>query len=315
MVHASISLGAVAARRVSSHVEPFAARKAFPISLRQLIFFGRDVNRDKLVTAGNFIRTELPVRLAHRIKDLEVLPYVVGSNPVIKPVFERYVDAFERIRTYPVIRTFEDNLQFCEFMKGLLEEHLVIIPLLARALQDSAKETPASQLDAFMAKMLRSRISRRILTQQHIALSEQYASGSFERGAASDRFVGVVDNRLCPAEVAERCARLVTSAMIDEVPEHEHAQLRFDIDGNTKATFSYLPEHLEYILFELYRNSAKATLARHGDHACEHPISTTICESGTDMLIRVSDQGVFLLFSLSILTDPVSQLAGSPRSI
>jgi hypothetical protein len=42
------------------------------------------------------VRTELPVRLAHRIRDLQNLPYIVGTHPSLAKVYGLYVDAFER---------------------------------------------------------------------------------------------------------------------------------------------------------------------------------------------------------------------------
>lgn len=42
------------------------------------------------------LRTELPTRLSHRLRDLQQLPYVVASNPHIANVYELYLEAFEQ---------------------------------------------------------------------------------------------------------------------------------------------------------------------------------------------------------------------------
>lgn len=38
--------------------------------------------------SANYVRTELPVRIAHRIRDLQALPYVVVTQEGIARVYE-----------------------------------------------------------------------------------------------------------------------------------------------------------------------------------------------------------------------------------
>jgi hypothetical protein len=41
------------------------------------------------------LRTELPTRLSHRLRDLQSLPFGVASHPRIEHVMELYLEAFE----------------------------------------------------------------------------------------------------------------------------------------------------------------------------------------------------------------------------
>ena len=38
--------------------------------------------------SANYVRTELPVRIAHRLRDLQVLPYVVVTQEGVAKVYE-----------------------------------------------------------------------------------------------------------------------------------------------------------------------------------------------------------------------------------
>jgi len=38
--------------------------------------------------SANYVRTELPVRIAHRIRDLQALPYVVVTQEGVGKVYE-----------------------------------------------------------------------------------------------------------------------------------------------------------------------------------------------------------------------------------
>ena len=49
-------------------LEQYAAQDYKTVSLRQLTVFGRSITLDKLLRSANYIRQELPVRLAHRIR-------------------------------------------------------------------------------------------------------------------------------------------------------------------------------------------------------------------------------------------------------
>lgn len=52
-------------------------------------------SRIKLTWIYLQLRTELPTRLSHRLRDLQELPFVVASHPRLQHVYELYLEAFE----------------------------------------------------------------------------------------------------------------------------------------------------------------------------------------------------------------------------
>lgn len=94
-------------------LEQYASRPATRMTLRQLVFFGRTLGRDRekilkvssqlmlhsthLIPkkSANYVRQELAVRIAHRIRDLQALPFVVMTNAHLEEVYEKYWMAFE----------------------------------------------------------------------------------------------------------------------------------------------------------------------------------------------------------------------------
>lgn len=97
-------------------------------------------------------------RLAHRIRDMQTLPYCVVANPRFNEVYELYYEAFDRFRRVPEVRTLGDNDAFCVDISNMLKRHLSVIPKLAMGiLETSADEMlPAKELDGFMNAILRS---------------------------------------------------------------------------------------------------------------------------------------------------------------
>ncbi|KAL4788530.1 branched-chain alpha-ketoacid dehydrogenase kinase [Aspergillus varians] len=281
--------------RPASALDQFVERQIRPISLRQLTFFGRTLTESRLISSANYVRTELPTRLAHRLREIQKLPYVVVANPHFSLVYELYYKAFERFRTVPEIRTLDDNDRFCDILRKTLTEHLVVIPRLAMGVLECRGLLPADAMDQFMNNLLRARISRRVIAEQHLALTETFNSpwhfpGSQDRTDLNADFVGEVFLKCNAKEVVERCGKLVQdmirqSSGSDKIPE-------ISVQGHLDATFPYMLSHLEYIIGELLRNSVQAVSERHQIlQRTPPPIEVLICEAPQHVIIRVSDQG------------------------
>jgi hypothetical protein len=96
------------------------------------------------------------VRIAHRLRDIQKLPYVVVANPHLSLVYELYYKAFERFRVIPEIKTLEDNERFCDILRKTLKEHLVVIPKLAMGVLECRDLVAPGVMDQFMNTLLRS---------------------------------------------------------------------------------------------------------------------------------------------------------------
>ena len=134
----------------------WVAKEARPISLRQLMVFGRSLTEARLISSANYVRTELPTRIAHRLRDMQRLPYVVVSNPRIHDVYELYYDAFDLFRRIREIKTLDDNDRFCSELSRMLRAHLTVIPKLTMGMLECSGLMPAEELDTFMSTLLRS---------------------------------------------------------------------------------------------------------------------------------------------------------------
>ena len=66
--------------RPSAVLDDWVQRESRPISLRQLTFFGRTLTEARLLHSANYVRMELPTRIAHRLRDMQKLPFIVCSQ-------------------------------------------------------------------------------------------------------------------------------------------------------------------------------------------------------------------------------------------
>ncbi|THH15041.1 hypothetical protein EW146_g5379 [Bondarzewia mesenterica] len=276
-------------------LELYAAKQAQRLSLRQLVFYGRSMTEDRLIKNANYVRTELPVRIAHRLRDLQALPYVVVVQEGVAKVYELYWAAFEKFRRFPRIDTLADNVDFCSLLRELLDEHASVIPNLSLGLSLSSPHLAPDKLDSFMRRMLVSRISRRVLAEHHLALSE--ALSGHDRIPSGEGHVGIIFTGLRVERSIRKCARLLRESPhgSNSLPSGDVEWPEVIIDGHLDTKFSYIREHLEYIIFELLKNSMQAVVAKHSDISPLPPIRVTIVAGVNDISMRISDQGGGLL--------------------
>ncbi|CAG8591567.1 3474_t:CDS:10, partial [Paraglomus occultum] len=73
------------------------------VSLRQMVQFGQNPSQGTLFRASQFLADELPIRLAHRVKELEELPHSLSKMPSIIKVKNWYAQSFEDLINFPKI--------------------------------------------------------------------------------------------------------------------------------------------------------------------------------------------------------------------
>lgn len=251
-------------------LDNYISQPPTPLTLRQLIFYERHINTERLLKSANYVRTELPIRIAHRIREFQKLPYILGTNPHIEAVYELYWQAFERIRKIPTITTRQENEDFCDILQESLDAHLVVIPQLAKGIYECEQQQIMSmeRLDRFMNATLRSRISRRVLTEHHLVLSQRRES---------------IFNICSSHDVLTKCIHLVQA--------HNHEKPRqfapkISMNG-TDTEFQYVSDHVEYIIYQLLSNAFRHSISTQG----QNEIKVTLCSNETDVLFRISDQG------------------------
>ena len=100
-----------------------------------------------------------------------------------------------------------------------------------------------------MRRMLVSRISRRVLAEHHLALSQAFEknkAGKIPPGVP----VGIIHTELNVKECIERCVAYLRSRPYDADHDLVHGSVNVDwsqvvIDGQLDTTFAYIREHFE----------------------------------------------------------------------
>lgn len=269
----------------------YSRKNPHPVSLRQLAGYGKTLTKQKILSSANFVRLELPIRLAMRIRDLQTLPFGVVNNFHLAQIYELYYHLFNAFRKIGTIHTLDDNDKFCETLSTLLDDHVFNLPhLMMGALEVSIlTNLPKGELDQFMSSMLRSRISRRVIVEQHLSLTENYKTSPYLTKPPD--FIGEIFAHCNAVEQLEIVSNMIKKSMVDISPDLERMP-DLEIEGDLETTFPFIVPHLHFLFGEILRNSYESTIKHHASHEGKlPPIKITIINSSNEVLFRISDQG------------------------
>ena len=100
-----------------------------------------------------------------------------------------------------------------------------------------------------MRRMLVSRISRRVLAEHHIALSQSYVGDQATGGRrdTSEAHVGIIFTSIDVKKCIEHCAQLLQVQPLEEPELVDVPMPEVIIEGHTETKFTYIRAHLEYV--------------------------------------------------------------------
>lgn len=144
----------------------------------------------------------------------------------------------------------------------------------------------------YKADWCKQRISRRVIAEQHLALTDTFNSPwHIPLPSSESDFVGEVLLKCNARDIVQQCGEFAQN--LAEISGGSRTLVPdINIQGHLGATFPYVLSHLEYVVGELLRNSVQAVMqANMGSSTKPPPIEVLICEAPQHVVIRISDQG------------------------
>ena len=256
---------------------------------------------------ANFLRNELPVRLAHRIQDLDKVP-MMRDMPSVQLVKGIYIRSFVDLVKYGAIMTAEDEAAFAYFLNEKFDLHSKVLIQMARGayelrkalrlkhgsisdweeLSAAAAEGDTDSLDfsqmqelhAFLDRFYMSRIGIRVLAGQYLALRQQPIPD----------YIGMICLKTSPYKIVQQAAKDATLMCRKQYGDAPVVQ----INGRCDLTFPYIPTYLHYMLLELIKNAMRATVEKHaGSEGPYPPVMVIIADEhdNEDVVIKIADVG------------------------
>jgi pyruvate dehydrogenase kinase 2/3/4 len=258
---------------------------------------------------AGFLQSELPIRLAHRIRDLEQCPKL-RDMPSVQVVKSIYTNSFlELLETMPM-STSRAEAEFAEVLEGLYQKHSKVLIQMARGayeLKSAVRQGHVVQgrttnnngivetfeqlntCHTFLDRFYASRVGIRVLAGQYLALRHQIMEKEFNdpshhhqsssKKDGSQQYVGMICLNTSPSEIVRQAAQEATRMCRRKYGRAPHVT----IQGRLDLTFPYIPSHLHYIILELLKNAMRATMETHYVTAASAK-STSSTRSGTTTL-------------------------------
>ena len=278
-------LADVIPQSVLQDIKQLSKKKQKGVSLKYMMDFGQNpVNRQMLLSA-QFLHEELPRRLAHRVIELEGLPFGLSYKPQVLKVRDWYVESFKELREMRPVQTLKDEEDFTALLGKIKQRHDFVVPMVALGVASLKEElhTKKSWYDlpdihSFLDRFYMSRIGIRMLIGQHLSLHDP----------PRPEKIGLIDTVMSPYSIVSEAvedARHICLRQYGDAPD-------IQLFGSTDLKCAYVPDHLHHMIFELVKNSLRAVSDRYLDSDVEPPpIKIVIAEGHEDITIKVSDEG------------------------
>ncbi|VVU95117.1 Mitochondrial branched-chain alpha-ketoacid dehydrogenase kinase [seawater metagenome] len=261
-------------------IEKYSKMKPTLLKLNEIYNIG---TKENTLLQSQFLHKELPIRLAHRTRELYQLPDSIINTRYLQNVYDLYASSFDRILDHPFPKCNKDILKFSELISDIKKKHSNLEIDIARSIEhekyscyqeyDCIKK---QKIDEILTNFYMSRIGIRFLIGQHLSIINDYNKNDFRRG--------LIDKKCNPYLIAEEaiCNIKHLSNLI-----HPDINIEYIIKGDKDINFLYIPSHLNFILFEIIKNSTQAIINLNS--ISSHQININIQKGEKDIIIKVSD--------------------------
>ncbi|XP_059992881.1 pyruvate dehydrogenase kinase, isozyme 3 isoform X2 [Lagenorhynchus albirostris] len=252
---------------VPKQIERYSRFSPSPLSIKQFLDFGRDNACEK--TSYMFLRKELPVRLANTMREVNLLPDNLLNRPSVGLVQSWYMQSFLELLEYEN-KSPEDPHVLDNFLQVLIKvrnRHNDVVPTMAQGVIEYKEKFGfdpfiSSNIQYFLDRFYTNRISFRMLINQHTLLF------GGNTNPAHPKHIGSIDPTCNVADVVKAKA------------------------PDKPIQVVYVPSHLFHMLFELFKNSMRATVELYEDRKEGYPAVKTLVTLGKeDLSIKISDLG------------------------
>ncbi|CAE7276132.1 PDK [Symbiodinium sp. CCMP2592] len=232
---------------------------------------------------AEFLRLEMPIRYAERIRALEQVPRW-QTIPDLVDVHDIHVESFKSFRVC-------EADDFSEVTHQALLREQTIVEKLAKSVHHLRDDAGAGVTDdsvsKFLDDFLLNRIGCQVLLGHYLACRAGQQNGIIDPRCDTRRVC-----RTAAEAVLDMCWECTGRRPSVFVNAHSACGGKGADDGQV-ARFPYMPHVLKYIVSELLKNSCRATtdmLSAHDLEAADFPINVIICADEDHVTICAADQ-------------------------
>ena len=240
---------------------------------------GREVSiNNRIDYSCVFLKNEIPIRLAKRIKELDNLPIELSSKPSVNQVRNWYIESFYDFYDDQKNNVSnEELLNTCEIVYKRHENTLV-------KMAQGIKEADISKLDKeklkyFLDNFYINRIDLRFLLGQYIEYFDE-----------KENHIGLINMETDIVENVKNS--LISVENITNINNLDFPKVNINYESNIKIP--YIPSYLNYVLTEILKNSVKSINDRYTDEKITYSdnlLNVNLYDDEHLLVIKISDKG------------------------
>lgn len=290
--------------RLLGEITYFSERRQTPVSMKQITQHAASASL-ALIPSALFLHKELPIRLAHRVQDLDSLPRGLAVLPSIKKVREWYLQSFNELRAFEFSTPISgaDELRFHAMLENIFTRHTFTAERMAQGCielrtqmeeyypgEQFWRQPEMERIQTIFDSFFLSRVGIRFLIGQQLAMHKQFVDN---QSTPNPEVFGLVNFKTSPLGVV-RAAIKKSEQICKELHGFAPRVDVFCVEPD--LTFTHVPHQIEHIVLELLKNAMRTMVEVHGPKVADPgtaPIRVVIADGAMneDVVIRVSDNG------------------------
>eukprot|EP01062_Namystynia_karyoxenos_P022407 TRINITY_DN1858_c1_g1_i1.p1 TRINITY_DN1858_c1_g1~~TRINITY_DN1858_c1_g1_i1.p1 ORF type:complete len:616 (+),score=239.25 TRINITY_DN1858_c1_g1_i1:223-1848(+) len=314
--------------QLTANIQFFSGKEVYRLNLGEIVERCRNaLQSDGGYKTHLFLHRELPIRTARAITQVSQLPHGFSTMPSTRKVKQWLIEEFVELTQAPKPETEHTEQQFTDLLKKIHKRFQDTIITLGRGLWELKREMVRNkakvtdwnkawmevnnslagefpQLQGDLDRFYAGRISAGFLVRQHIAIAAAKKRKTPRKNA--EDYIGLVCKTTDIFQVCKEAISDATEICEEQYGDAPQVQLVRKPGDTDPVLFPHVPAHLHYIIFELLKNSLRATVELHGkgqhkgggqvDCSQMPPIEVVVADSLAtddieDVSVRISDRG------------------------
>lgn len=274
--------------KIYNKIFDFTLEKTTPLKFSHLINTTKKISNPDVIIklSTSYLYKEMPIRFAHRIKDLNMFPYGLNHNHNVNVIRDWYLTSFEELVSKPEPKTPQEVQEFKTQISNIYLRHSPTILTLTRGLFELKEsglisETDDKQIQIFLDKFHSSRTEIRILIEHYLSLFEPNSNSKSNLNVS-----GIINYNTNINEVFDKVISNI-NFICERTNYPIYLQDIVKVQGVGRLPI--IDNYLYYILFELVKNSTQAVIT---SNKKDKIIKINIMDLEDYIYIKIFDNGI-----------------------
>lgn len=243
-----------------------------PVSRLSLLKMKTLSKKNRITISTDFMYNELPIRLVHRIKDLEELPLQLDNDHEIFQVRDNFIQSLHEITAIAKPQNISECEKFRDVVDNIYARHNSTLVTMAKGIIKLKKNNEFNEntdIDNFLSNFYLNRTKTRILIDNYL------------KYYIDNENIGIFNTNLMFNRIVEDAVNEIES--LADIHRYDHPTINYDMQSKSIV---YAEDYLHYPLVEILKNALVATRKE-----IDPTINISTYNDNNIIILKISDNG------------------------